>query len=95
MSLVSGLQASDQIAVIQANNRAELAQDWTRDKAEVKKALDHKLLSGKRSALAEGVMLAVDRLEKTPQGNRHLVLISDGLDSPGGRCVKRGGKEAV
>ncbi|MGB7923389.1 MAG: VWA domain-containing protein [Pyrinomonadaceae bacterium] len=82
--LVSGLQATDVLAVVQANNRAELAQDWTRDKALVVKALDHKLLSGKRSALAEAIVLAVERLEQTPQGNRHLVLISDGLDSPGG-----------
>lgn len=87
VGLVNGLRAADQIACAQANNRAELAQDWTSDKALVIKSLDHKLLSGKRSALAEAILLAVERLEKTPQGNRHLVLISDGLDSPGGKVA--------
>ncbi len=81
IGLVSSLKKEDQINVIQVNNRVELVQDWTANKSEVIRALQNKLLSGKRSALARGIDVAVEQLEKTPMGNRHLVLISDGIDS--------------
>ncbi|HKQ53026.1 MAG TPA: VWA domain-containing protein [Pyrinomonadaceae bacterium] len=81
IGLVSSLKKEDQVNVIQVNNRVELVQDWTTDKSEVIHALRNKLLPGKRSALAQGIDAAVEQLEKTPMGNRHLVLISDGIDS--------------
>src|SRR5215213_8970348 len=81
VGLVSSLRQEDQINVIQVNNRVELVQDWTADKSEAIRSLRNKLISGKRSALAPGIDAAVEQLEKTPMGNRHLVLISDGIDS--------------
>jgi VWFA-related protein len=83
ISLVSSLEKDDQINVIQVNNRVELVQNWTAEKAEVIRSLSNKLLSGKRTALAEGIVAAVEQLKKTPAGNRHLILISDGIDSQG------------
>ena len=81
INLVSSLKNEDQINVIQVNNRVELVQNWTAEKAEVIRSLNNKLLSGKRTALAEGIVAAIEQLKKTPLGNRHLILISDGIDS--------------
>ena len=79
--LVSSLKKEDRVNVIQVNNRVESVQDWTAEKSEAIRSLRNKLLSGKRSVLAQGIVAAVRQLEKTPIGNRHLILISDGIDS--------------
>lgn len=83
--LISALRQGDSVAVMQVSNRAELLQGWTNDLPEVGRAIGKKLLSGKRSALTEGVARAAEYLRKAPAGNRHLVIISDGLDSGGAR----------
>lgn len=84
--LISSLKTEDQLSVIQINNQVELVQDWTRDKSEAIQSVNEKLMSGKRTVLARGIVAAVERLEKTPIGNRHLILISDGIDSQNDRA---------
>lgn len=81
--LVSALRPGDTVALMQVSDRAELIHDWSNDLPAVAKAARTKLLSGRRSALAEGLARAAGYLRKAPHGNRHLVIISDGLD-PGG-----------
>jgi VWFA-related protein len=81
--LVSALRQGDSVAVMQVSDRAELLQGWTKDLPGVARTVGKKLLSGKRSALAEGLARAGEYLRKAPAGNRHLVIISDGLDSGG------------
>ena len=83
--LVSALRTGDRVAVMQVSNRAELVQGWTDDLPAVARTVTSKLLSGKRSALAEGLTRAAEYLQKAPAGNRHLVIISDGLDPGGAR----------
>ena len=83
--LVSALRHGDRVALMQVSNRAELIRDWSSDLREVARTLRTKLLSGKRSALTEGLTRAAEHLRKAPAGNRHLVIISDGLDSGGGQ----------
>jgi len=83
IALVSGLRKDDQIAVMQVNNRVELVQHWTTAQEEVIRALNHKLLPGKRSALAAGLVGAVEQFERIPSGNSHLVLVSDGVERGG------------
>ena len=82
--LVAALRPGDSAAVMQVSNRAELIQEWSKDLTGVAKVVRAKLHSGKRSALAEGLMRAAEYLRRAPAGNRHLVIISDGLDSGGG-----------
>ena len=82
-ALVSALRPGDSVALVQVSGRAELIQDWTSDLAGVAGTVRTKLLSGKRSVLAEGLVRAAEYLQKAPAGNRHLVIISDGLDSGG------------
>jgi VWFA-related protein len=84
--LVSSLNKEDRVNVIQVNNRVESVQDWTAEKSEAIGSLRSKLMSGKRTVLARGIVAAVAELKKTPAGNRHLVLISDGINSQGDRA---------
>jgi len=80
--LVSALQETDMIAVMQYGDKVEILSDWTKDKAAVLSALDDKKLGfGKRSVFNEALGKAVDFFRKTPLENRHLVLISDGVDT--------------
>jgi VWFA-related protein len=83
--LVAALRPGDSVALMQVSNRAELIQGWTTDPPEAVKAIRTKLLSGKRSNLTEGMTRAAEYLRKAPPANRHLVIISDGLDSGGGK----------
>src|SRR5688572_26621540 len=78
-ALIGGLQPGDQVAVMQINNRVELLWPWTTAQADAIKSLD-KLLPGKRTALLAGLIEAVEQFESIAPGNRHLVLISDGVD---------------
>jgi VWFA-related protein len=79
--IVADLQASDEIALLQSGGGVQLIQDWTRDKKEVLATLKSKLLSGKRSHLVSALNHAIARLREVPAGNRHLVLITDGVDT--------------
>ncbi|HLM03465.1 MAG TPA: VWA domain-containing protein [Pyrinomonadaceae bacterium] len=80
--LVSALRETDSIAVMQYGDKVDVLSDWTQDKAAVLDALnDKKLGFGKRSAFNLALTQAVDFFRKSPLENRHLVLISDGVDT--------------
>lgn len=79
-SLVSRLKQGDSVAVLQAGDRVELSQPWTTDTEAVARVLKTKLSSGKRKHLSEALIQAAAQLKEAPYGNRHLVLVTDGLD---------------
>jgi VWFA-related protein len=81
-NLVSSLALQDQISVMQFNSKAELLQDWTIDKSQVTHVLETKLLSGKRAALSLALDAAVNQFRTQPVGSRHLVLVTDGVETP-------------
>lgn len=83
--LVKRLQSGTSIAVMQSGNTAELLQPWTTDKPTVLKTLKTKLNSTKRSRISEAIVNATQQLKDRPEGSRHVVLITDGVDSPGGK----------
>ena len=80
VEFIANLRAEDSVSVMQVNNKVELISDWSTNHTEAIQSLRTKLLPGKRSALSEGLTQAVEQLQKMPAGNRHLVIISDGLD---------------
>jgi len=86
--LVTKLQPGSSIAVMQSGNVTEMVQPWTTDKEAVLKTLKNKLLSTKRSRLSEAIAKASAELRERPEGARHVVMITDGVDSPGVK-VKR------
>jgi len=83
--LVNKLQNGTSIAVMQSGNSSEMLQPWTTDKAAVLKTLKTKLISTKRSRISEALVNASQQLKDRPEGSRHVVLITDGVDSPGGK----------
>jgi VWFA-related protein len=83
--LVSSLSAQDEICVMQFNNKVETLQTWTIDRDILLHVLDTKLISGKRARFFDAVIGAATQLRDRPQGNRHVVMITDGVQSPGER----------
>lgn len=84
LSLVSKLKQGDRVSVLQAGDHVELLQGWTTDAESVTRTLRTKLSSGKRKHLSEALVQAVAQLQETPYGNRHLVLITDGVETTDG-----------
>lgn len=85
LRLLGRLRPGDQVAVMQFSDRPELLQDWTTDTAALTRVLKTKLSGSKRERLSEAILAAVAQLKDRPAGSRHIVLITDGVETPGGR----------
>jgi VWFA-related protein len=83
--LVAQLQDGVSIAVMQSGNSSEMVQPWTTDKNAVLRTLKNKLISTKRSRISEAIANASVQLRERPEGTRHVVMITDGVDTPGGK----------
>lgn len=81
VSLINALQNDDKVAVMQYFDKVELISDWTSDKTQATEMLNKKMNFGTRSRFAEALAQATEYLQKLPVENRHLVLITDGLES--------------
>ena len=90
--LVMKLENGASIAVMQSGNSAEMLQPWTTDKSAVLRTLKNKLVSTKRSRISEAIANASVQLKDRPEGSRHVVMITDGVDTPG---VKINREEAI
>jgi VWFA-related protein len=77
--LVSDLGAQDEISIMQFNSKIEVLQNWTIDKDVALHVLDTQLFSGKRARLLDAVIAAAAQLGDRRQGNRHVVMITDGV----------------
>jgi VWFA-related protein len=82
LNLISHLRSGDQISILQFTSRVELLQDWTSDRSLLERALRSKLHSGSGTRLAPALMQAAAQLQKQPIGDRHLVIVGDGVDVP-------------
>lgn len=87
MAVISTLDAGNRMAIMQFATKPELLQSWTSDKEAIAKVLKTKLNSGKSSRFADAIAAAADQFKDTPPGTRHLVIITDGVDAPGGRVA--------
>jgi VWFA-related protein len=83
LNVLRNLSDGDTVAAIQFNGKPQVLQGWTTDRGEVAKALRSKLASGRGSNLSLAVRRAVELLQEQPVGNRHLVLVTDGVDMAG------------
>lgn len=79
--LIDKLSPEDTVAVIQYNDKIEIIADWTQNREALFEGLGKRLFSGKRSRFSDGLNASVDIFNSRPLENRHLVLISDGLES--------------
>ncbi|MDX6532046.1 MAG: Ca-activated chloride channel [Blastocatellia bacterium] len=87
LRVVSRLRKGDQIAVLQSSNQAELLQPWTNDLDQIVRVLKWKLFATKRSRIFETMAKAAQLLSDQPEGSRHVILITDGVESPGGKVA--------
>jgi VWFA-related protein len=85
IELLKRLAENTSVAAMQFNNSVTVLQPWTTDRQSVLKALRTKLSSGKRARFADAVVAAADLLKDRPEGTRHVVFITDGVDTPGGK----------
>jgi VWFA-related protein len=86
--LIKTLQNGTSIAVMQSGNTSEMLQPWTNDKAVVLKTLEKKLISTKRSRISEAIVNATQQFKDRPEGSRHVVMITDGVDSAGAKVSR-------
>lgn len=86
-SVVDGLRAGDEVAIVQFNDRVELLQSWTSDFAAANQVLRTKLKSGRNAKLSEALLFATNFLREKPSANRHVVLITDGVENKDGRLA--------
>lgn len=84
-TLISHLAEGPTIAVMQFSSSPELVQPWTNDRKAVLKVLATKLSSGKRARFSDAVAAAAKLLQERPEGSRHVIFITDGVDTPGGK----------
>jgi len=87
LELLSRLRDDVWVEVMQFNNSVDLLQAWTRDRAATIKVLRTKVSSGKRARFSDAVAAAAQQLKDRPEGSRHVVFITDGVDTPGGKVA--------
>jgi len=84
LSLISQLRAGDSVAVMQFDRKIQLIQPWTTDRDAASHTLRTKLWGASGARPAEALQQAALMFADQPVGNRHLVFITDGVETPGG-----------
>jgi VWFA-related protein len=84
-NVISKLPEGSWVAILQSGSVPELIQTWTKDKSAALNVLRKKLSSSKRSRISESIVAATMHLKDRPEGSRHVVMITDGVDSPGSK----------
>ena len=87
MNLITHLFKGTRFAVMQFAMKPDLIQPWTTDKSGIELKLKRQILSGKSSRLADALAAAADQFKETAPGTRHIVIVTDGVDTPGGKVT--------
>jgi VWFA-related protein len=87
IELLNQLRDDTWVEVMQFNNSVDVLQTWSRDRAATLKVLKTKISSGKRARFSDAVAAAAEQLKDRPEGSRHVVFITDGVNTPGGKVA--------
>lgn len=87
-ALIMNLHEGDSISLMQFNDKVELLQPWTNDRNALLKVLKWKVSSGKRNVFSDAVAAAAQQIQDRPEGSRHVVFITDGVDTPGAKAER-------
>jgi VWFA-related protein len=87
LRLLSHLRKGDEVAVLQFGTGVQVLQDWTASMEGIPQILKTKLYGGKRGRISEALVAASAMLKDKPAGSRHVVLVTDGIETPGGRVA--------
>lgn len=80
--LVARLRAEDSMAIMQFSNWGiEALHEWTTDKESSVRALRRRFRAGRTARLTEALRAAANKLKERSVGNRHIVLITDGVET--------------
>lgn len=79
------LPKGDAVALVQSADRADVLQPWTNDRDQVARILKTKMFASKRSRIFDSMIKAAQMLSDRPEGSRHVVLITDGVQTPEGK----------
>ncbi len=85
LTLINHLSEGPTIAVMQYSSSPELIQPWTSDRKAIMKVLTTKLSFGKRARFSDAVAAAAKLLQDRPEGSRHVIFVTDGVDTSGGK----------
>lgn len=88
LDMINKLPAGSWFEIMQSGNTTEVLQPWTKDKTGIPKLLKFKLYATKRSRIADTIAAAAQELKDRPEGSRHVVMITDGVDSPGSKTTR-------
>lgn len=78
--IIGGLPMGTSFSVAQYSERTETIADWTENRADAFSRIDSSTKLGRRSMLAESIAAAAKMFASRPFENRHLILVTDGLD---------------
>ena len=87
LRVISRLRPGDRIALLQSASQPEVLLPWTTDVDKIVRVLKTKLYATKRSRIFETMTKASQLLSDQPEGSRHVILITDGVESPGGKVA--------
>jgi len=77
---INSLKESDEIKILTFNDKVNIIQDFTSDKDLLGKAIENIEIAGTKTVLNLAVYKAIQDLESKPQGQRFLILLTDGKD---------------
>ena len=86
LAVISSLRRGDEVAALQVNDRVEMVQDWTTDLAAARRAVSTRLRSSRRAYMADALAEVAIHLQDRPAGNRHVVFITDGVETVNDRA---------
>lgn len=84
LQIINSLGEEDHGAIISYADQVTLISDWTRNKDELRHALNWKLKPGIESRFYEALNYAAKEMLPKVSGRRSVVLLSDGVDSDSG-----------
>ena len=85
MEVMNQVLEGTSLAVMQFSNAVELIQPWTRDKDCRFESIENKVVLGKALPILRRFSRCGKITERRPEGSRHIVLVTDGVDTPGAK----------
>ncbi len=93
IELLRNLHQGDWVALMQFNNSVDRLQAWTTNRDAALQVLKTKVSSGKRDVFSDAIAAAAREIQDRPEGSRHVVLITDGVDTAGIKASKLNGRK--
>ncbi|MEQ1764481.1 MAG: VWA domain-containing protein [Pyrinomonadaceae bacterium] len=81
-SIVRNLREDSSISLMQFHDGAEILSGWSKDRPELLNIINNRTRFGRRSSFTQAIAAAAKYFKETPVANPHLILVTDGLDSP-------------